>query len=255
MLTRFFTKKQTTKMKNMMLLLLCAVSFGAQAQEGKDKKGKWHHMKGDAPIMARGLGVSFQKFDALNSRIAGFTQYKGLPDHMWTISGGSMHTDKQFISQFTIGAGSSLTAKPDKKSSAMRYAGVGMDFGYDLVRSEKIMFYPLVGIGAETYSAKFYKDVSAVDFDVAATSSTVQNSNRSVNFNNSFLTYRLGLGLGFKSPKHPGSIGIQAGYTGSFKDRNWKTSENQTLANAPKDGLSRFAVSLVFTGGCMTMKK
>lgn len=242
-------------MKNMMLVLLCAVGFSAYAQEGKDKKDKWHHMKGDAPVMTRGLGVSFQKFDALNSRIAGFTQFKGLPDHMWTISGGSMHTHKNFISQFTIGAGSSLTGKPDKMSSSMRYVGGGIDFGYDLIPSETIMLYPLVGIGAETYSAKFYKDVSAVDFDVAATSSTVQNSNRPVKFNNSFLTYRLGLGFSFKTPKHPGSIGLQAGYTGSFKDRSWKTSDNQILGNAPKDGLSRFAVSLVFTGGGMMMGK
>lgn len=242
-------------MKNMIVLLLCAVTFSANAQKGKNKKDKWHHMKGDMSIMTRGIGVSFQKFDALNSRIAGFPQYKALPDHMWTLSGGSMHVEKNFISQFTIGAGSSLTGNPDKRSSAMRYIGGGIDFGYDLVPAETVMLYPLVGIGAETYQAKFYKDVSAVDFDLAATSSTVQNSNRSVKFNNSFLTYRLGLGLAFKSPKHPGSVGIQAGYTGSFKDRSWKTSENQTLANAPKDGLSRFAVSLVFTGGGMMMHK
>lgn len=242
-------------MKKMMLILLCAVSLGAQAQEGKNKKDKWHKMKGDAPVMIRTLGVSFQKFDALNGRISGFSQYKALPDHMWTISGGSMHNYKNFVSQFTIGAGSSLTGKTDKKSSAMRFIGGGFDFGYDLIPSERVMLYPLVGIGAETYSAKFYKDVSAVDFDVAANSSTVQNNNRPVKFNNSFLTYRLGFGLAFKSPKHPGSIGLQAGYTGSFKDRSWKTSDNQTLANAPVDGLSRFAVSLVFTGGGMMMGK
>ncbi len=235
----------------MMMMVLTAFTLSAQAQKPDEKKDHWKHGKGNAPVMMRSIGVSFQQFDALNSRIAGFTQYKALPNQVWTIGGGSMHSYKNFVSQFNIAGGNSLTGKPDKKSSAMRYVGGGFDFGYDLLPSDKLMLYPLVGIGAEIYSAKFYKDVTAVDFDVAATSSTVQNSNRSVKFNNSFATYRLGLGFSIKTPKHPGSIGLQARYTGSFSDRSWKTSENQTLANAPKDGLSSFAVSLVFTGGGM----
>jgi hypothetical protein len=242
-------------MKNMMMLLLCAVSFTATAQEEKSKKHQWHNMKGQQQVMTRGAGMSFQQFDALNKRMAGFPQYKTLPGYMVTISGGSLSTYKNFVSQMSIGVGSSLTGNPDKRSSALRYLGGGIDFGYDLVPSEKIMLYPMAGIGFETYNARFYKNVSDVDFDAAVNSSTVQNSNRSVKFNNSFATYRLGLGLSLKPGKSTGSIGLQAGYVGSFKDRSWRTSENQTLANAPREGLGRFAISLVFTGGGMMCRK
>ncbi|MEO6539420.1 MAG: hypothetical protein ABIN74_00460, partial [Ferruginibacter sp.] len=68
-------------------------------------------------------------------------------------------------------------------------------------------------------------------------------------------TYRLGMGIGFKSPDGNHGIGVQAGYTGSFKDQAWKSAENQTLNGAPVDDLKRFSVSLVFTGNMMGMGK
>jgi len=229
-------------MKSVILFSLLAISLFSTAQE---KKGNY------MPIMTKGIGVSFQKFEALNSRIANYPQYASLKDHMWTLSVGSMHVKKNFISQFTITGGSSMSGDREKRSSALRFLSGGLDVGYDLIPSDKVMLYPLVGIGAEGYQALFYKDVSGVDFNDVLNSSTVQNSIRSVRFSNAFITYRLGMGFALKSPKSSNTIGIQAGYTGNFKDRAWKSSENQTLAGAPVDNLSRFNISLVFTGGMM----
>jgi hypothetical protein len=174
---------------------------------------------------------------------------------MWTLSAGSMHVRNNFISQLTLTGGSSLSGDRDKKSSALRFLSGGLDFGYDVIPADKIMLYPLAGIGVETYHAIFYKDVSGVDFNDVAQSPTIQNAIRSVKFVNTFFTYHFGLGFALKAPKGSGSIGIQAGYTGSFKEKGWKSSEYQTLDNAPSDNLSRFSVSLVFTGGGMMMMK
>ncbi|MEP7163118.1 MAG: hypothetical protein ABI741_00410 [Ferruginibacter sp.] len=237
-------------MKSIIVILLSTISLSLIAQE-KSKDHKNDYM----PIMTRGIGASFQKFDGLNNRLAGFPQYETLKNHMWTLSLGSMHVRKNFISQLTVTGGSSLSGDRDKKSSALRFLSGGLDFGYDVIPAEKVMLYPLIGIGAETYHAIFYKDNSAVAFNDVLLFPDVQNSIRSVKFMNTFITYRLGLGIALKSPKHSGTIGIQAGYTGSFKDKAWKSSENQTLNAAPVDDLSRFSVSLVFGGsGGMMMK-
>ncbi len=228
-------------MKKIFVILLSGISFGSFAQ----KKDNMNF----TPMMTKGIGVSFQKFDGLNSRLAAFPQYETLKDHMWTLSLGTMHVKKNFISGLTVAGGSSLSGDRDRKSSALRFLSGGIDLGYDVIPSDKVMLYPLVGIGAETYHAIFYKDNSAVDFNDVLLSPAVQNNIRSVKFVNNFITYRLGLGFALKSPKHPGTIGIQAGYTGSFKDdKAWKSSENQDLSNAPVDKLSRFHVSLVFGG-------
>ncbi|HRN48722.1 MAG TPA: hypothetical protein PKW69_11870, partial [Niabella sp.] len=66
---------------------------------------------------------------------------------------------------------------------------------------------------------------------------------------NHFWVYRAGAGISFTSPKYPsGSIGLQAGYTGSFRKSAWRSRENQLLRNAPKDGISQFYISLILTG-------
>ncbi len=54
--------------------------------------------------------------------------------------------------------------------------------------------------------------------------------------------------VAFKSPKYPSSsIGLQAGYTGSFTKNDWKTNDGQTLGNAPEDRISQFYISLILT--------
>lgn len=238
-------------MKTIMLIALSIFSLSAMAQEKTDRKAKWDKMKSYKPIMTRGVGVSFQNFDDLNHRIAGFPQFDGLKNRIWTLSAGSMHVMNNFVTQTTITAGSSLTGNPNKKSSALRTLGGGMDFGYDVIPSKTVMVYPMVGLGAETYHAIFYRDVNAVNFDAVANSTTVQNSIRKTKFVNSAFTYRLGMGFSVKSPKDDGTIGIQVGYVSGFHDERWKSAEYQNLSNAPHDVIKRFSVSLIFSGGKM----
>jgi hypothetical protein len=109
------------------------------------------------------------------------------------------------------------------------------------------MLYPLVGIGLEKYQARFFEDNSEVPFDNVLANPALRNAIRPVDFKNRFFNYRLGAGVQFSSAKHPAhSIGLQAGYTGSFKKNDWRSSDDQALQNAPEDRLSRFHVSLVF---------
>ena len=238
-------------MKTIMFIALSIFSLSAMAQEKTDRKAKWDKMKSYKPIMTRGIGVSFQNFDDLNHRIAGFPQFEGLNNRIWTLSAGSMHVMDNFVSQMTITAGSSLTGNPKERSSALRTIGGGIDIGYDVIPSKTVMVYPMVGLGAETYHAIFYRDVNAVAFDAVANSTTVQNSIRKTKFVNSAFTYRLGMGFSVKSPKDDGSIGVQLGYVSGFHDERWKSAEYQNLSNAPHDVIKRFSISLIFSGGKM----
>ena len=238
-------------MKTIMFIALSIFSLSAMAQEKTDRKAKWDKMKSNKPIMTRGVGVSFQNFDDLNHRIAGFPQFEGLNNRIWTLSAGSMHVMDNFVSQMTITAGSSLTGNPKERSSALRTIGGGIDIGYDVIPSKTVMVYPMVGLGAETYHAIFYRDVNAVPFDAVANSTTVQNSIRKTKFVNSAFTYRLGMGFSVKSPKDDGTIGVQLGYVSGFHDERWKSAEYQNLSNAPHDVIKRFSISLIFSGGKM----
>ena len=229
-------------MKITFLALFTAISFGSFAQ--KDKK-QWEKV----PMLSTvTIGASFQKFDGLNGRVAAFPQYKQLRDYMGTLSLGSMMKHGDFLTGLTLTGGSSMSGDRDKRSSTLRSLGGQFNIGYDFIKSDKFMLYPLVGLGYEGYQAKFYKDNSAVNFNDVLNSPAVQNNIRSVDFTNGFGTYNLGFGFTVKSPKCDNSIGITAGYVGSFKDKSWKSSDNQELANAPVDKLSRFQVGLIFTG-------
>ncbi len=240
-------------MKSVIAIFLCIMSLSLTAQDKPAaKKAPWDKMKNYKPIMVKTAGVSFQDFEGINSRIAGFPQYKKLQGHMYTLSLGSMHVIKNFIHTASISVGSSLSGDPDERSSAVRFLAGGLDFGYDVIPAARVMLYPTVGIGAEKYHAVFYKNVNAVTFNNVANSSTTQNEIRSVKFINNFVTYRFGLGLGFKSPDGNHSIGLQGMYIGSFKDdKAWRSAENQSLSGAPIDDLERISVSLVITGSMM----
>jgi len=247
-LKRCLLRKKINFMKITFLILFSALSFSSFAQN--DKK-QWQKMP---TISTQSIGISFQKFEGLNQSIAAFPQYKGLRDYMGTLSLGSMMVKKNFITGITATGGSSMSGDRDKKSSALRFLGAQLNFGYDVIRSEKFMLYPLVGIGFEGYQARFNKDNSSVNFNDVLNSSTTQNNIRPVKFTNSFATYNLGFGFTVKAPKCNNSIGFQAGYSGSFKDRAWKSSNMQSLANAPVDNLGRFQVGLVFSGMSHSMK-
>ncbi len=238
-------------MKRIILFTLLAASVSVTSAQTKSEKDKEKFV----PMITRGLGMSFQKFDGLNNRIALFPQYKTLNNRMYTISLGTMHVMNNFVSQFTLTAGSSMSGDRDERSSALRFISPSLDFGYDVIPADKIMLYPLVGIGGEFYQALFYKDNSSVSFNDVLGSPAVQNNIRSVKFTNSFVTYRLGLGFAVKSPKGYGTIGLQGMYEGGFKEKAWRSSENQALANSPTDKLSRFSISLILTGSRMMMHK
>ena len=223
------------------LLSVCATSFAQDA----NNNNKW---KADMfPEMSRAAGVSFQKFDGLNSRIANFPQYKELRNATGVLQLGWFQEHHQFVSQINLMAGSSMSGDRDRRSSTIRYLGAGAEIGYDFIKSEKIALFPLVGLGYQKYQARFFRDSSAVDFNSVLQSTAVQNNLKSLDLVNGFFNYRLGIGIAARSVKHGCSIGLQAMYTGSFKDHEWRSSQDQTLANAPADKLSQIYAGLVFT--------
>jgi hypothetical protein len=241
-------------MKVFLCLVLAGISLSSVAQHRKEHNQKDKYL----PSITRSLGASFQQFDGLNARVAGIPQYKQLRGHTATLGLGWLQEQNRFISIAGLMIGSSMSGDRDERSSTIRYFGAHADLGYDLLKSEKIMLYPLAGLGFQKYQAIFYKDNSGVDFNDVLESPAIQNSISSVRFKNTFLVYRLGIGVALKSPKYPSnSIGIQAGYSGSFKKRDWRTNENQALDNSPEDRISQFYVSLVLTAKpwMMMMKK
>lgn len=229
-------------MKIIFTSLAVALCLTASAQKDSTYK------KYEPPMMVRSIGVSFQEFEGLNARIANRPEYKSLRDYTAFIGLGWMRAHHNIISGLDLYAASSMSGDRQKRSSTLRSAGVGIDLGYDVIASPKFMLYPMVGIEGSHYMARFFKDNSAVPFNDVLQSSSIQNSIRSVDFKNSFFSYRLGIGFALQSPNHGGtSIGIQARYVGSFKDKAWRSSENQELAGAPEDKLSKFQVGLVLT--------
>ncbi|MEO6233448.1 MAG: hypothetical protein ABJB11_11765 [Ferruginibacter sp.] len=226
-------------MKVVICVLMLGITVSANAQ-------KWDKKDKVMPYITRSIGVSFQKFDGLNGRVANFPQFKQLRDATGTLGLGWLKEQKRVISAGGILVGSSMSGDRDKKSSTVRYINLNADLGYDLLKSDRVMLYPLAGIGLQAYQGIFYKDNSSVAFNDVLQSPTVQNNISSVRFNNSFVVYRLGFGVSVKSAKYPSNaIGLQAGYTGSFKKHNWRSNENQVLAGAPQDKISQFYVSLV----------
>ena len=235
-------------MKIITSLLLIGIAISSNAQ--KDKKDKI------MPIFTHSIGGSFQKFGGLNTRVSGLPQFKQLKDYTATLGLGWLKEDRRVVTGGNITMGSSMSGHQDQKSSTIRYGAINLDLGYDVIKSERIMLYPFVGLGFQHYQAIFFKDISGVAFDDVLQSSTVKNTISSVRFNNSFFVYRAGLGFAVQSQKCPGSsIGLQAGFAGSFKNHAWKSNENQTLANAPVDKIKQGFASIVFTSTPWFMKR
>lgn len=221
-----------------------------QFMHNKTKMGRY------LPSVTRSLGGSFQQFSGLNARVANLPQYEHLKGYTPTLGLGWMKEKNRLISDMGLTLGSSMSRHRNEKSSTIRYIGFNANAGYDVLKNEKITLYPLAGIGFQAYQAIFYKDNSDVDFNDILSSSAIQNSTNPVKFNNSFWVYRAGAGVSFTSPKYPSSsIGLQAGYTGSFQKSAWRSKENQSLRNAPKDRISQFYISLILTNKPWMMMK
>lgn len=226
-------------MKFIISFFLLGMALSSNAQHSNSGK--------PMPSFTHGFGGSYQQFSGLNGRVANLSQFKQLKNYTATLGMGWLKEHKRVISAGNITLGSSMSGNRDEKSSTIRYAAISMDHGYDVIKSEKIMLYPFAGLGFQHYQAIFFKDNSGVAFDNVLQSSELKNSIGSVRFNNSFLVYRAGLGFAVQAPKCPGtSIGLQAGFTGSFKNHAWKSNENQTLGNAPVDKINQAFASIVF---------
>jgi len=237
------------------LLIISAISASAQTEK-EHKKWSKEKMAEHLPSLTRTLGVSFQEFNGLNSRVAGIPQYEQLKNYAYTIGLGWFKERNRLISDAGITLGSSLSRKRDEKSSTIRYASFNANIGYDVLANENITLYPLVGLGFQRYQAIFFRDNSNIDFDDVIESPGLQQAISPVKFNNGFFVYRAGAGVLFKSPKHPSSsIGLQAGYTGSFRKNAWRTKDGQALANSPEDRISQFYINLVITSSPWMMRK
>ncbi|MCC6289870.1 MAG: hypothetical protein IT249_18480 [Chitinophagaceae bacterium] len=244
-----------------MRIIICCIcvmaTLSATAQHNREHK-KWdkEKMAEYMPSLSRTLGGSFQKFNGLNGRLTNLPQYKQLKDYTATIGLGWFKERNRVISDAGITLGSSMSARRDEKSSTIRYIGFNANIGYDVLKNENISLFPLVGLGYQGYQAVFYKDNSDVNFNSVLESPVVQQAITPVKFTNGFLVYRAGAGVLFKSPKHSSSIGLQAGYTGSFQKRAWRTNDGQALANAPQDRISQFYFNVVLISNpWMRMRK
>lgn len=237
-------------MKKIAFILLLFAAYPAIAQT---KMGHKYLFKGPTDSSFSyghfvSFGPSFQQFDGLNNRVDNFSQYKELREAVGTIGFGSISTMGPFVKMMALNLGYSRNGKRDEKNSSLGFIGISGDLGYNLLKKEsRLALFPTAGLGVELYRANFNKDISNVSFNDFLGSNATQNATRSVTFYNSFLTYRLGLNVAVKSPNQSHAIGLQAGYTGSFREKKWKINQNQTLDNTPSDGLSRVYVNLFFT--------
>jgi hypothetical protein len=203
------------------------------------------HMSHDSSISLSGtrtIGYSSIDFDNLNDRLKSMPAYESLPAGMGILGLASTHKIGHFVSQGGLSVGYGRNRDDDKKrSTAVGMLGVNMDLGYNFFKpTSRVEIFPTAGLGFEGYKAWLKKDVSAVNFNDVLTIPTVQNNTESITLTNCFLTYRFGMNVGFSSPNKMFTIGLQGGYTASFKDNEWKINNDQVLQNAPSDKMSRF---------------
>ena len=191
-------------------------------------------------------GISFQKFENLNTRIAVYPQFEKGKNSTGTLEFGTFAERKRWITGFSINAGNSLSGNREKKSTANSFFGLSADVGYNLLKGSRFSLYPYAGLGYETYKVKYNRDVSSIPFDSVLQSNTFQQRTENLIFNNSFLVYRLGMGVVITSKKHTqNSVGLQIGYTSSFKSNEWKINKSQTLFKSPVDKLSKVSASVL----------
>lgn len=221
-----------------LLIFLLSFSMLANAQAAKKKNVK--------RTLYHSHGISFQRFDNLNKRVAANSQFESLKSSTGTFEFGVITERNKLITGLCVNAGSSLSGNRNKKSSAINYWGLASDAGYNLLKSNRLSLYPFAGIGYEKYKVIFNKDISSVPFDSVLQNVYIQQQVQNISFTNSFFIYRLGIGINVTSKKHlQNSVGLQVGYTGSFSAYEWKINKSQTLFNSPDDNLSKIFTSII----------
>lgn len=238
-----------------LLLVVSLISFGQKKRMSMEDKKKYYHEKMEEfkknpsaymPMAANGIGATWQNFSGLNSRMGQFPQYNQLKQHMATLQMGWIKERNHVVAAGSIQGGTSVN-NLSKKRSGMRFLGITADAGYNVLNNKIAMLYPFVGLGVETYQARFFSDKTNVDFDDLIGTAEGRSSVEPAKFRNTFFNYRVGAGASFKAPMCPShSIGLVAGYTGSFSKKGWRTNNFQKTANAPEDRVDRFFVSVIF---------
>ena len=219
-------------------MCVLSISMFAKAQMANNKNVK--------RMLYHAHGISFQKFDNLNKRIAAYPQYEQSKNSVGTFEFGLMTERNRLVTGFNLNVGSSLSGDRNKKSTNTNVSGLATYVGYNLIKNSRLALYPFAGLGIEKYKIKFNRDISAVPFDSVLQNVNIQQRVESLDFTNSFLVYRLGIGINITSIKHvQNSVGLQLGYAGSFNAKEWKINKSQTLFNSPKDNLSQIFTSLI----------
>ena len=191
-------------------------------------------------------GISFQNFGHLNNRIKAYPQYEQLKNTTGTLQFGIFTVYKKIVIGYSGNFGSSLSGDKNKKSSSINFSGAAIDFGYNIIKTDRVSLFPFAGLGYEKFKASFNKDISTIAFDSVLASNNVRQSTQGLEFTNAFAVYRLGFAAFITSKKHPqNSFGLHLGYTGSFKEKDWKINNVQSLFNSPTDKLSKIFASII----------
>ena len=225
------------KIISLVLGLFCVTAL-ANAQQKKKSPVK--------RMLFHSHGISFQKFDNLNKRIANYPQFQSSKNSTGTFQFGSFTERDRLITGLSLNVGSSLSGNRNKKSTATNYFGVAADVGYNLLKGTQVSLYPFAGLGYEKYKVRFNRDISTIPFDSVLQSVSFQQRVENPAFTNSYVVYRVGIGINITSKKHlQNSAGLQIGYTGGFGENDWKIKKSQTLLNSPKDKLSKIFTSII----------
>src|SRR5215467_15984145 len=145
-------------MKIKILFLLLVIASSAVAQDTKNDEII------PQVTMTHSIGISFQNFNGLNDRLSKNTNYRKLENYAATIELGMLAEHRRFVSDMNGMLGSSFSGHRDG-GSVIRYFGLNVGWGYDLLPEKNIMLYPLVGLSLQGYQARFYQDHSSVAFD------------------------------------------------------------------------------------------
>ncbi|MEJ7821836.1 MAG: hypothetical protein WKF85_05915, partial [Chitinophagaceae bacterium] len=94
-----------------------AINTHAQSKRKVEAKKLFYHSH----------GISFQKFENLNKRIAVFPQFEQPKNSTGIFEFGTFAERKRLMTGFSINAGSSLSGDREKKSTATSFFGLSAD--------------------------------------------------------------------------------------------------------------------------------